>query len=98
MERGIKFFKDQRVVEAFVLTSGDSNLYRYCVHFVSLRMLAYDPFVMVFEGMVIEAADIKANYNSLLEAMIALSYHITYPENTMKCSDKKEATSTDRWT
>ena len=84
-------------VEAFVIASGDPDLYRYCVDFVSLIMLAHDPFFTVSEGMASEAAAVKAYYNSLLEARIALSYQITYPENIMRRSDKKESAPTDGW-
>ena len=98
VERGNRIFKDQRSVEAFVITFGDQDIYRYCVDFVSLLMLAHDPFFTVSEGMASEAAAVKANYNLLLEARIALSYQITYPENIMRRSDKKEAAPTDGWT
>ena len=40
---------------------------------------------------------IDDNYNSLLEVRITLSYQITYPENIMRRSDKKEAAQTDGW-
>ena len=97
LERRNKIFKDQHAVEAFVIASGDPDLYRYCVDFVSLIMLAHDPFFTVSEGMASEAVAVKANYNLLLEARIALSYQITYPENIMRRSDKKEAAPTDGW-
>ena len=91
VERGNKIFKEHRAVEAFVLTSGNTNLYGYYVDLLSLLVLAHDPFVTVSTGMASEAAAVKPNYNSLLEARIALSYQITYPENITKRSDKKEA-------
>ena len=63
------------MVRAFFFTSGNPNLYRYCVDFVSFLMIAHDPFVMVSEGMASEAAaSVKVNYNLLLEARTALSY------------------------
>ena len=85
VERRNKILKDQQAVDTFVLTSGDSNI----------MMLAQDPFFTLSEGMASKAAAIKANYNSLLEARIALLYQITYPENIMERSDKKEAAPTD---
>ena len=97
VERGRMIFKDKRGVDAFVTTSGDANLFRFCVDFISLLTLSTDPFFTVSEGMASEAAAVKANYNSLLEARITLSYQITYPENVMRRSDKKEAALTDGW-
>ena len=44
-----------------------------------------------------EAAAVKANYGSLLEARISLSYKITYPENIMRPSDKAAASATEGW-
>ena len=64
---------------------------------VSLIMLTQDPFTTVAEGMATEAAAFKAQYNSLLEARLSISYKITYPENIMKRVDKKEAATTEGW-
>ncbi len=51
MEQGNKIFKDQRAVEAFVNTTKDSNLLRYCVDMVLSRLtLAPDPFFSVAKG------------------------------------------------
>ena len=97
VERGHMIFKDKRGVDAFITTSGDSNLFRFCVDFVSLLTLSTDPFFTVSEGMASEDAAVKANYNSLLETRITLSCQITYPENVMRRSDKKEAALTDGW-
>jgi len=95
VERGHMIFKDKRGVDAFVATSGDQNLYPFCVDFVSIITLSTVPFFTVSEGMINKAASVKANYNSLLEARITISYQITYPENIMKRSEKKEAALTD---
>ena len=97
VDRGNKIFKDQRAVDALVVASGDRALYRYCLDFVSLITLAPDQFFSVSEGMTSEAAAVKANYGSLLEARISLSYKITYPENIMKPSDKAIASATEGW-
>ena len=44
-----------------------------------------------------ETAAVKANFNSLLEAHIALSYQITYAENLnlVRCGEKPGAAATD---
>ena len=88
IECGNHIFKDQQAVDAFVVLTGDKDLYRYCIDFVSLFNLAPDLFFTVSEGMASEAAAVKANFNSLLEAWIALSHHITYHENLMRRSKK----------
>ena len=97
VERGGRIFKDQKAVEAFVLASGDNDIYRYAVDMVSLVMLTQDPFTTIAEGMATEAAAFKAQYNSLLEARLSISYNITYPENITKRVDKKEAANTEGW-
>ena len=74
----------QKAVEAFVLASGNNDIYCYAVDMVSLIMLTQDLFTTVAEGMATEAAAFKAQYNSLLEARLSISYKITYPENIMK--------------
>ena len=61
MEHSNKIFKDQCTVEALVLTSGDTNLSRYCVDSANLLMIAHDPFTTVSEGMASEAVAITAD-------------------------------------
>ncbi len=39
----------------------------------------------------------KAEYNSLMEAHISLSYGLTYPENLMKKYDKEKHAATGGW-
>ena len=84
-------------MDAFVISSGDKDLCRYYIDFMSLLNLAPDPFSTFSEGMASEAAAVKANFNSLLEAQISLSYHITYPENLMRRSKKAVTAITDGW-
>ena len=43
------------------------------------------------------AAAHKAEYNSLTEACISLSYGLTYPENPMKKQDKQKHVATAGW-
>ena len=40
IERGNRIFKDQQTVDAFILLTGDKDLYRYCFDFVILLDLA----------------------------------------------------------
>ena len=74
MNVATRFSKTRGRWRLFVITADDPDLYRYCVDFVSLLLLAPDPFFTMAEGMASEAAAVKAKYNSLLEARIALSY------------------------
>ena len=102
--RGNQVFKDQQAVQAFVIASGDTAIYRYVVDMVSLLTLAPDPYFTVAEGMASEAAAAKAKFNSLLEARIALSYPITFPSSVMsKSTSTAEGRGLDltngwRWT
>ena len=97
IEHGNCIFKDQLVVKAFVIMAGDNDLYRYCVDFLSLLNLSPDPFFTVSEGMASEVAAVKTNFNSLLEARIALLYQITYPDNLMRRNKKTGVAVTDGW-
>ena len=68
IECGNHIFKDQQAVDAFVVLTGDKDLYRYCIDFVSLLSLSPDLFFTVSEGTPSEAAAVKANFKSVLEA------------------------------
>jgi hypothetical protein len=58
---------------------------------VTLIMLCANPYETIADGMAMAAAAHKAEYNSLTEARILLSYGLTYPENLMKKYDKEKA-------
>ena len=68
IESGNNRSKDQQAVDAFVVSIGDKDLYRYCIDFVSLLSLSPDLFFTVSEGTTSEAAAVKANFKSVLEA------------------------------
>jgi hypothetical protein len=67
------------------------------VDFVTLVMLAADPYETIAQGMANAAAAYKAEFNSLTEARISLSYGLTYPENLMKKHDKEKYAATGGW-
>jgi hypothetical protein len=94
IERGGKAFRDIGAIAAWVQTFKDKDLFRYCVNMVTLVMLCADPYETIAEGMATAAAAHKAEYNSLTEARISLSYGLTYPENLMKKSDKEKHATT----
>ncbi len=55
---------------------------------VTLVMLCTKAYDTIADGMATATAAHKAEYNSLTEARISLSYGLTYPENIMKKMDK----------
>jgi hypothetical protein len=60
----------------------------------TLVMLCADPYKTILEGMATAATAHKAEYNSLTEARISLSYGLTYPKNLMKKYNKEKHTAT----
>ncbi len=97
IERGGKTFRDIGLVLAWVQTFKDKDMYRYFVDMVSLIMLCAEAYETIAEGMATAAEAHKAEYNSLTEAHISLSYGLTYPENLMKKQDKQKHVSTGGW-
>ncbi len=96
IERGGKIFQDLGTVLACVQTFKDKDLYRYCMD-VTLVMLCAEAYKTIAEGMAMTVAAHKAEYNSLNEACISLSYGLTYPENLMKKQDKQKHVATGDW-
>ncbi len=97
IERGGKTFRDLDAVAVWVQTFKDKDLIRYCVDMVTLIMLSAEAYETIAEGMATAAAAHKAEYNSLTEARISLSYGLTYPENLMKKQDKQKHVLTGGW-
>ena len=97
VECGGKAFRDITSVAAWIQTLADKDVYPYCVDFVTLVMLAADPYKTIAQGMANAAAAYKAEFNSLTEARISLSYGLTYPENLMKKHDKEKYAATGGW-
>ena len=95
-ERGGKNFKDQYAVQA-LLTTGNPKINLFCVDMFTIIDLSFDAFETVATGMTIEAAAYKAQYQSLLEARLAISYGLFYPDHVMIKSTKKEAILTQGW-
>jgi hypothetical protein len=97
IEHGGKTFHDLGSVAVWLQTFQDKNLYRDCVDMVTLIMLCAKAYETIAEGMATAAAAHKAEYNSLTEAQISLSYGLTYPENLMKKMDKQKHAATGGW-
>jgi hypothetical protein len=97
IERGGKTFQDIVTVSAWVQTFKDKDLYCYCVDMVTLIMLCAEAYETITEGMATAGAAHKAEYNSLMEARISLSYSLTYPKNLMKKQDKQKHVGLGGW-
>jgi hypothetical protein len=97
IERGEETFRDIGSMAAWLQTFPDKNLYRYCVDMVTLVMLCAKPYETIAKGMATAAAAHKAEYNSLTEACISLSYGLTYPKNLMRKMDKQKHAMTGGW-
>lgn len=64
---------------------------------VTLIMVCAEAYKTIAEGMATAAAAHKAEYNSLTEARISLSFGLTYLENLMKKQDKQKHVATGGW-
>eukprot|EP00956_Cyclotella_meneghiniana_P021454 scaffold39149_cov41-Cyclotella_meneghiniana.AAC.1 len=98
IEMGGHVFADEAATEAWARTHGDPNLHRFCVDFVSLFLLAEPKYEPVEGGLEQKAAAVKANFPSLDQATIELSYSIIYPDCVLKYSDKADAQLADGYT
>lgn len=98
IEMGGHVFVDEAATEAWGRAHADPNLHRFCPDFVSLFLLAEPKYETVQEGLGQMAAVVKANFQSIDEATIGLSYSIIYPPRIIKASDKQEAQQTDGFT
>ena len=97
VEHGGRQFKDQRAVEALIVAAGEESLAQFCVDFFSLIHLTKDPYETVAKGIASEATSFKAQFTSLLQATLSVSYALTYPNNMFRRSNKKEAANTKCW-
>jgi len=99
--RGRKVFRNVQTVEAFVKQLGDDSIYRLAPDMVSLIMLAPEPVDNIADLVSNEAAVIKANFSSQLEATVSLSFGLTYPkdmiEKTTDTSTRGTMTSLVKW-
>jgi hypothetical protein len=64
---------------------------------VTLVMLCADPYDTIAKGMTTVAIAHEAEYVSLTEVRISLSYGLTYLENLMKKFNKEKHTATGGW-
>ncbi|KAL3801856.1 hypothetical protein ACHAWO_003862 [Cyclotella atomus] len=67
-------------VQAFVLLAGPGKLSTLCLDLIGLLTLAQDPFVTYEAGVKVHADAIKANFSSVLESRIKMSFEVPFPE------------------
>ena len=83
-ERGGYVFVGPTDVQALIQLSGPGKLAVRCIDLISLLTLAQDPYVTYEAGIQVHANAIKANYGSVIESRIKLSFEIPYPEIIIK--------------
>ena len=83
-ERGGYVFSDVTDVQALVQLIGPGKLVTRCLDLHALLTLAQDPYVSYEAGMQVHAAAIKANFGSVVESRIKVSFEIPFPELIVK--------------
>ena len=79
-ERGGYVFTGQADIQALVQMVGVGKLSVLCLDLVGMLTLAQDPFVTYEGGVQAHANAQKANFGSVLESRLKLSFEIPYPE------------------
>jgi hypothetical protein len=67
--------------------SKKDKLFTKCLDMYGFLTLAQDPYVTFESGMRVHADAIKANFESVVESRIKLSFEIPYPEIIIKCTE-----------
>ena len=80
-------FSGPQDVEALVSLAGKGKLLTLCLDLHSMLTLAQDPYVTYEGGVQVHANAIKANFGSVVESRIKLSFEIPYPEIIVKCAE-----------
>jgi hypothetical protein len=79
-ERAGYVFTGLEEVQAFVHLAGPGKLATLCLDLIGLLTLAQDPFVTYKPGMKVHADAIKANFGSVLESRIKMSFEVPFPK------------------
>ena len=91
-ERAGYVFTNLPDVQALVALAGEGRLCTLCLDMIGILTLAEDPYVTYEAGVQTHANAIKANFNSVVESQIKVSFEIPYPEMIIKCvANKKNA-------
>jgi hypothetical protein len=88
VERAGYVFNGPDDVDAMIqATKKTDKLFTKCVDMYGFLTLAQDPYVTFESGMRVHADAIKANFDSVVESRIKLSFEIPYPEIIIKCTE-----------
>jgi hypothetical protein len=88
VERAGYIFNGPEDVSAIVQSiSKKDKLFTKCLDMYGFLTLAQDPYVTFESGMRVHADAIKANFESVVESRIKLSFEIPYPEIIIKCTE-----------
>ena len=92
-ERGGYVFTGPQDVQALVVLAGEGKLCTLCLDLVGMLTLAQDPYVTYKAGIQVHANAIKANFDSVVESQIKVSFEIPYPELIVKCVENAATAS-----
>ena len=92
-ERGGYVFGGIPDVQALVQLTGPGKLATRCLDLHALLTLAQDPYVTYEAGVQVHAAAIKANFGSVVESRIKVSFEIPFPELIVKMSENSTTAS-----
>jgi hypothetical protein len=85
VERAGYVFKGPEDVEAFIMLAGPkAKLSTKCLDIISLLTLSQDPFVTYEAGIQVHSNAIKANFDTVVESRVKISFEIPYPEMIIK--------------
>lgn len=92
-ERGGYVFSGVPDVQALVQLVGPGKLATHCLDLISLLTLAQDPYVTYEAGVQVHANAIKANFGSVVESRIKVSFEIPFPELMVKMVENSTTSS-----
>lgn len=98
-ERGGYTFSGLEDVQALVALAGDGRLSTLCLDLVGLLTISQEPYVTYEAGIQVHANAIKANFNSVAESQINLSFQTPFPELLVSKSEasKNAARGGAKW-
>ena len=92
-ERGGYVFSGVPDVQALVQLTGPGKLATRCLDLHGLLTLAQDPYVTYEAGVQVHANAIKANFGSVVESRIKVSFEIPFPEMMVKMAENSTTAS-----
>jgi hypothetical protein len=86
VDRAGYLFTGPSDVDAFIELAGmPKKMAIKCIDLIDLLTLAQDPYVTYETAIQVHANAIKANYDSVIESRLKVSYEIPFPEIIVKC-------------